>query len=224
MPLDTLTDSSAAAGPDGSLAQVAYLRLRERLVMLDIAPGAPLNEQSLATDLGVGRTPLREAIKRLETERFVQTYPRRGTFATRVDPTALAEISEVRRALEPLAARRAARMVDVGARQRLDELRSDLEDLDAHTSTRSHMAMDVRVHTTVYSLARNTHLEGSLTHYLFLAMRIWCVALPRLDTVESHIAEHVEIVEQIRSGEEDGSARLMLQHMNRFESTISRAL
>lgn len=224
MPLDTLTDHSAAAGPDGSMAQVAYLHLRERLVMLDIAPGAPLNEQSLATDLGVGRTPLREAIKRLETEHFVQTFPRRGTFATRVDPTVLAEISEVRRALEPLAARRAARLVDADGRRRLDVLCSDLQDLGAHTSARTHMAMDVRMHTTVYSLARNAHLESALTHYLFLAMRIWCVALPRLDTVESHIAEHVEIIEHLRSGEEDASARLMLQHMDRFESTISRGL
>lgn len=216
--------SAPALGRELSLAQTAYLQLRERLVMLDIAPGAPLNEQALAAELGVGRTPLREAIKRLEVERFVETFPRRGTFATRVDPTALAEISEVRRALEPLAARRAARMADPAARKDIDVVVAALRELTEDSPPRDHMTMDVRVHQTVYALARNSHLESSLTHYLFLAMRIWSVAVRRLETVADHIAEHEHVLVAVRDGDEERAAQMMLDHMEHFESAIRRVL
>lgn len=223
MPVTTTADLGSGQA-DLSLAQSAYLRLRERLVMLDIPPGAPLQEQGLASELGVGRTPLREAIKRLEVERFVETFPRRGTFATRVDPTALEEISEVRRALEPLAARRAARLVDPAGRRLADDVSARLLELHEHASPRDHMAMDVQVHQTVYSLARNSHLESSLTHYLFLALRIWSVAVRRLEAVADHVSEHQHILQAVRDGDEDLSASLMVDHMERFEAAIRRVL
>lgn len=93
-----------------SLADGAYERIRDRLLMLEIKPGDLLNDDHLAKDLGMGRTPVREALKRLELDRLVVSYPRRGTFATRVEVTDLAFISEIRTQLEPLAASRAARV------------------------------------------------------------------------------------------------------------------
>lgn len=223
MPVTTSADLHPGDA-DLSMAQVAYLRLRERLVMLDIPPGAPLQEQGLAAELGVGRTPVREAIKRLEVERFVDTFPRRGTFATRVDPTALAEISEVRRALEPLAASRAARLIDPGGRRLLGSVADDLRQVPEHASARDHMALDVRVHQVVYSLARNSHLESSLTRYLFLAMRIWSVAVRRLEAVADHVVEHEHILRAIGDGDEERAASLTIEHMEAFEAAIRRVL
>src|SRR5918999_504463 len=101
-PLDL--DSSAVA----SLADKAYVAIRDRLIMLDIRPGDPIDDDELAKDLGVGRTPVREALKRLEGDRLVVSYSRRGAFATGMDISDLAHISEIRAQLEPLAARRAA--------------------------------------------------------------------------------------------------------------------
>src|SRR3712207_8037247 len=71
-PLDL--DPSAAT----SLADKAYVAIRDRLIMLDIRPGDPIDDDVLAKDLGVGRTPVREALKRLEGDRLVVSYPRRG--------------------------------------------------------------------------------------------------------------------------------------------------
>lgn len=225
MSFTTLVEAQAGAG-DGSasLAQTAYLGLRERLVLLDIAPGAPLNEQALAAEMGVGRTPLREAIKRLEAEHFVVTYPRRGTFATRVDSTALSEISEVRRALEPVAARRAARLVDASSRPSLTAIREEIQAPSASTSPREHMMLDMRTHLAIYHAARNEHLESSLTHYLFLAMRIWCLALPRMGKVSGHIIEHTEILDAVMAGDENAAADLMLAHLDSFEEALRRVL
>ena len=86
--------SSPAVEP--TLAERAYRDIRDRLIMLEIPPGAPVNEDVLAQSLGFGRTPVREALKRLQYERLIVAYPRRGTFATEVNITDLAHISEVR--------------------------------------------------------------------------------------------------------------------------------
>ena len=77
---------------------LAYRIIRERLIMLDIRPSEPINDEGLARELGFGRTPVREALKRLERDRLVIAYPRRGTFATTVDITDLAHIQEIREA------------------------------------------------------------------------------------------------------------------------------
>src|SRR5690625_1687304 len=88
--LDTVNTNSE------SLSARAYRILLDRLIMLDIQPGEPSMEKQLAEEMGVGRTPLREALKRLESDHLVVTYPRRGTFASQVDVTDLAHVSEVR--------------------------------------------------------------------------------------------------------------------------------
>ncbi|MBA4102924.1 MAG: GntR family transcriptional regulator, partial [Arthrobacter sp.] len=76
-----------------SQAEAAYRQLRDKLIMLEIRPGEPINEGQVAAELGLGRTPVREAIKRLEVDHLVISYPRRGTFATNVDFTELADVS-----------------------------------------------------------------------------------------------------------------------------------
>ena len=76
-----------------SLADRAYVAIRDQLIMLEIRPGEPIDDDELARSLGVGRTPVREALKRLEGDRLVVTYPRRGTFATGMDITDLAQIA-----------------------------------------------------------------------------------------------------------------------------------
>ena len=117
-----------------SLADVASSD-PHRLLMLDIKPGDLLNDDHLAKDLGMGRTPVREALKRLELDRLVVSYPRRGTFATRVEVTDLAFISEIRTQLEPLAASRAARVATEGQREQLRAVLRAVESFDTHAAS-----------------------------------------------------------------------------------------
>ncbi len=90
------------------LADQAYIALRGLIVSLELAPGAVIDERALIERLGIGRTPIREALRRLAHEQLVEVFPRRGMFVTNVDVRDLARISEVREALEPEAARLAA--------------------------------------------------------------------------------------------------------------------
>src|SRR3954463_10047162 len=109
------------------LADRAYAALRDRIVQLRIAPGAPINEDQLGRELEMGRTPVREAIKRLALENLVTVFPRRGTFASEINITDLAHISDVRQQLEGHAACRAAERLPGAGRAELEALLERIE-------------------------------------------------------------------------------------------------
>jgi len=205
-----------------SLADRAYLTIRDRLIMLAIQPGEPIDDDQLAKSLGVGRTPVREALKRLEGDRLVVSYPRRGTFATGMDIADLAHISEIRVQLEPLAARRAAERAPRTTRTELGELASRVEALDiAHVDRTEVMRWDLSVHRAIYRAANNPHLEDVLIRYDNLATRIHCMFLDRLSTVDMHIvAEHVALLRAIAAGEADRADDLAREHVLGFERAI----
>ncbi|WP_313815484.1 GntR family transcriptional regulator [Citricoccus sp.] len=208
------------ASPELSLAEQAYRTLRDRLIMLDIAPGDPLQEVQLVSELGFGRTPLREALKRLETDHLVVSYPRRGTFATRVDITELAAVSEVRQLLEPLAARKAAENVDAEARDALNRARSGIDQLGSESSYRDVMALDLAVHRLVYRTAGNHHLEESLIRLDNLATRIWCVVVDRLPDVAGHIREHLGLLDAILEGDAGRAESIAEEHVRHFDAAV----
>src|SRR5436853_2396497 len=115
------------AGPRRELlADRAYIELRDRIVTLRIAPGEPIDEDRLGQELEMGRTPVREAIKRLALENLVTVFPRRGTFASEINITDLADISDVRIQLEGHAAYRAAERLSDSQRAELDQLLGEL--------------------------------------------------------------------------------------------------
>lgn len=210
--------------PGMSLTSAAYESLKSRLVLLDIAPGAPINEQGLSKELGIGRTPLREALKRLESDHLVVTYARRGTFASSVDITALTEISEIRLSLEPLAARLACQRLNDADRAVLLELQSALAVLPRGTSARDHMEWDLQVHRALYEACHNEHLQTALTRYGNLATRIWSVAAPRLSDIGAHVLDLGELIDAVLAGDETRAEHLMLEHMRDFESRIRTVL
>src|SRR5215204_4535361 len=108
---------AASEAPGGALiAERAYLALRDRIVTLRLRPGTVLREDQLMAELGIGRTPLREAVKRLALENLVAVQPRRGTYVTEVDAAEIIHITEVRAELEGYAAELAARRMDAAAR------------------------------------------------------------------------------------------------------------
>jgi DNA-binding GntR family transcriptional regulator len=213
------------APPAGSsLAEQAYRTIRDRLIMLDIAPGEPINEGRLAEELGFGRTPVREALKRLETDHLVASFPRRGTFATTVDITELAAISEVRQLLEPLAARKAALNTSEPLRADLREVAEALETLDGSRGRRELMEYDLDVHRLIYRAAGNHHLQEPLIRLDNLATRIWCMVLDRLPAVEEHIVEHRRLIQAILDGDADRAEALAADHVSHFEEMVRAAL
>jgi len=212
-------------GTTASLASRAYHQIRDRLILLDIRPGEPINDVGLAAELGVGRTPVREALKRLETDHLVISYPRRGTFATVVDVTELGAISDLRQLLEPHAARRAAENASPAQRTELRETAvqiSGLQVIDGDRST--FISEDMAIHKLIYRATGNPHLEDVLVRYDNLATRIWCLVIDKLPDLAEHVREHSTLLEAIAGGEADTAATLALAHVTSFERAIRRVL
>lgn len=212
--------------PEGSLADRAFAQLQDRLIFLDIPPGEPLNEAQLGLELGVGRTPLREALKRLETELLVTAFPRRGTFATTVDITVLSEVSEVREVLEPLAVRLAARRLAPDSRRELEALKARLDASSPGVSEDPQDALrwDSTIHRALYRAAGNAHLNSTLSRYGNLATRIWSLAATRNPVPVEHITVHSQLLDAVLSARADQAAEIMREHVREFEQHMREVL
>lgn len=201
-----------------SLATRAYEAIRDMLVTLEIAPGSAISEEALSKQLGLGRTPIREAIKRLEVDSLVAIYPRRGTFATEVNITDLALITEIRQALEPRAAHSAALRRTSADLARLASLRDEC--LNSSPDDDELMRLDRSVHSAIYRCAHNRYLEANLMQYYSLVHRIWHLFLTRLPHLSEHIAEHASLLDAIIDGRADDAEQIARGHVVAFEQTI----
>jgi DNA-binding GntR family transcriptional regulator len=212
----------AAVEQSRSLAHQAYMAIRELIVSLELPPTSLISEPDLIERLGIGRTPVREALRRLAQERLVEVFPRRGMFVTGVDVRELARLSEVRAVLEPEAARLAAERATDADRAELAAL---LDELDRGSSDeRALMALDERIHRAVYRAAHNDLLEATLEQYYVLALRIWYLALDRAHELQEAVQEHQALLEAIRDGDGERAATAMHGHVQDFEQAMRRVL
>jgi DNA-binding GntR family transcriptional regulator len=212
-------------GPDGvrSHSEAAYLRIRDRIVSLDMAPGSVVQEARLREELGIGRTPIREALQRLALENLVKSVPHRGTFVTDVNITDLARITEVRVVLETHAAKLAAERLAGSDRPAIQEM---LNVLEAGGATDQHelMRLDQQIHRQIYRAARNSFLENTLETYLNLSLRLWYLVVDREVRLREAVAEHVELLRAVLAGDGSRAEDGMRRHVTGFEREIRRVL
>ena len=206
------------------LADRAYVELRDRIVTLEIAPGEPIDEDLLGRELEMGRTPVREAIKRLALENLVTVFPRRGTFASEINITDLAHISDVRMQLEGHAAYRAAQRVTEIQHEELAELLDELAHSQGSDDIEALMSLDARVHRFIYRCTGNPYLEETLARYFNLSLRIWHLVLDRVPHLFAHVHEHDELLRAIAAGEAAEARVIVAAHVNTFEDEIRAVL
>ncbi len=216
--MSTRTDPGAAAGGGSteSRADQAYEALRDLIITLEIPPGAPISEPDLLRRIGVGRTPLREAVHRLEGEQLVKVYPRRGTFAAEINLADLALITDLREELEGHAASVAAERATAADRTALDGLRPRLQ----APTTRAQIEIDTVVHRAIYAAAHNRFLAATATQYHNLALRIWHLFIERLPDISSHVEEHQEIIDAILDGDATRARTAASDHVRSFERAV----
>lgn len=207
-----------------SQSDQAYYAIRELIVTLGLAPGGLVNEQDLMVRLGLGRTPVREALRALSRENLIEVYPRRGMFVTGIDVRELASLSEIRGVLEPFAARLAARRRSDDDLAYLDVLLDELSALGSTPDERRLIEIDQRIHRFVHAAAHNAYLESALDEHYMHALRIWFVALDRVTNLADAVLEHRALLEAIRDADADRAAAVMATHVNEFEGSIRRSL
>jgi DNA-binding GntR family transcriptional regulator len=220
----SVVSEDRAGASRGLLADRAYRELRDRLVTLSIAPGAPIDEDRIGRELEMGRTPVREAIKRLALENLVAVFPRRGTFASEINITDLAHISDVRSHLESHAAYRAAERITDAQRAELQALLDELQASQGSDDLSSLMELDARVHRFVYRCAANPFLEETLGRYFNLSLRIWYLVIDRLPHLFARVHEHQEVLEAISAGDPDRARDILARHIATFEREIRSVL
>jgi DNA-binding GntR family transcriptional regulator len=216
---DTSTPGPARAQ---SLADEAYEAIRSLIVTLQLGPGQVVDERGLVEQLGIGRTPVREALRRLAQEQLIDVYPSRGMFVSNVNARDLARLTEVRIMLEPEAARLAATRATTRERESLNPL---LAQLDRNPSSQQElMQLDERSHRAVYQLAHNPFLEATLEQYYTHALRIWHLCLEQTTRLEDAVHEHREILAAIRKQNPERAAETMQAHVLGFEQTLLHVL
>jgi DNA-binding GntR family transcriptional regulator len=219
-----LTIHQPEAAGARSLADQAYYRLRELIVTLELPPGSIVNERELMARLGLGRTPVREALRALARERLVEVYPRRGIFVSSVNVRDLAGLSEARAVLESFAARAAAERSTAADRELTEALLEELAGTANGRDERGLIDLDQRIHRHVYRCAHNPFLAATLDEYYVLTLRIWFLALDRVARLDAAVHEHRALLEAIRDRDPDRAEAAMLAHVQGFERAIRAVL
>ena len=224
MTTPTLVIHQPEAADARSLSDRAYYRIRELIVTLELPPGSLVSERELMEQLGLGRTPVREALRQLARERLVDVYPRRGMFVSGVDVRDLAGLSEVRSTLETRAAGLAAKRATGEDRAYIALLREELDETQGQLDERMLIDLDQRIHRHIYQCAHNPFLEATLNEYYVLTLRIWFLALDRVARLEDAVNEHRELLEAIHDGDVARAEQAMQRHVTGFEQAIRRVL
>jgi len=205
------------------ISERAYAELRERIVTLRLAPGALLREDALMRELGIGRTPLREAVKRLALENLVAVQPRSGTYVTSVDAADIVHIAEVRAELEAQAAELAARRLDDATRARAEALLEQVRTLDRDAGGDELMHIDEAIHRVAWEGSGNPYLIETLDRYFVLSLRVWYVVLDRVPGLSGAVLDHAELLQAILAGDASRARDLMREHVIAFEREIAAA-
>jgi len=204
-----------------SLGEQAYSQLRSMIVQLDFAPGDVLREDDLREHLGIGRTPIREALQRLEREHFVNVVPRQGIFVTGIEVSELSMLFETRSQLEPYAARLAALR---GTDKSWDAMEEALDKTAATTDGNELLAIDRVCHEIMWQAAGNRFLIDTLDMLYAQSDRLWHLYLADVAEPQHAVEEHVAILKALRSGDSDIAASLVDDHVAAFDAQIRDAV
>src|SRR5256886_5307381 len=203
--LQTVVLQSASARSQG---ERAYLLIRDQIVTLRLAPGSVIEEARLRQELGLGRTPIREALQRLAHENLVTFVPHRGTFVSDINMTDLHRLTEVRTEMESYAARLAAERATARDRAQMDDLMAELStisDADVH----SLMRLDQRIHRLIYQATRNAFLQAMLEESFNLSLPIWFLGLDRGVRLKEAVEEHRQLLDAIVPRDAPGAQSAM---------------
>ena len=186
---------------------------------LKLAPGAVVSEQELAERLGIGRTPIREALQRLARERLVNILPRRGVVVTEINVKSQLRLLEVRRELERLISRSAARRATDDEREHFRRLATSFEKSAKANDDVTFMRNDREFNTLQAAATHNEFAIGAMGLMHGLSRRFWYIHYKQAADMPLTAKLHADIARSIADGDEDRAARAtdkLLDAIERF--------
>ena len=219
------TETSPKAAPrivtELPLSEQAYQQIRRMIVRLDLAPGDVVREDDLREQLGIGRTPIREALQRLAREHFITVIPRRGMFVSGIEVEELSMLFETRTVLEPYAARLAAAR---GTDEHWAAMGAALGGVASAASNEDLMEVDRSGHEIMWAAAGNRFLVDTLDVLYAQSDRLWHLYLADVADMTHAVDEHTVIMDALRAGDGDRAADLMEEHIRAFDAQIREAV
>lgn len=193
-------------GEAQTLTEAAYLEIEERIVTLKLRPGEVLSEAKLVASLGIGRTPIREALQRLAREGLVVIMPRRGVVVSDIDVRRQLELLAVRRELERLMARLAARRASPDELQNFERIAAEMRESAKLNDDVTFMRLDWELNQLVSSACRNEYAQRAMALTHGLSRRFWYVHYKQVLDLPLCARLHAELSEAIASRDQEAAA------------------
>ena len=189
-----------------SLADQAYRRLEEMIVTLELAPGLVLSEAALAERLAIGRTPVRESLHRLAREGLVNILPRRGILISDIDIRAQLKLLEVRREIERLMARSAARRATTSERREFQDIAEAMLQAAREEADIDFMRLDRQLNLLIADTARNEYAAKAMGLMHGLSRRFWFMHYKQIADMPLAAERHADLAKAIAAGDPDNAA------------------
>lgn len=203
------------------LRDVVFNTLRQAILRGELKPGERLMEIQLANKLGVSRTPIREAIRKLELEGLVLMIPRKGAEVAEITEKSLLDVLEVRRALEELAVKLACDRMTKEQMQQLKEAAKEFEETLKLNDVTKFAEADVKFHDVIFMATDNPRLIQLLNNFREQMYRFRVEYLKRRQYHHILIAEHEEIIERIEKHQKEEAAEIVRKHIdNQVDAVI----
>jgi DNA-binding GntR family transcriptional regulator len=194
--------------------------LRDTITNGELPPGTRLVEQDVSQQLGISRGPLREALRLLETEGLVNSYPGRGSFVAELSEKDIVEIYSLRTILEEMAIRLASRK---SSSEDLMELEKILEDMFRAANEDNHVQvlnLDLHFHHKIWEMADHARLEEFLREIAVQAKMYIAVQTSMYDDLPTGISDHKTILTHLKAGNEDAAVETIRLHLREAEASL----
>lgn len=203
------------------LRDVVFNTLRQAILRGELKPGERLMEIQLANKLGVSRTPIREAIRKLELEGLVLMIPRKGAEVAEITEKSLRDVLEVRRALEELSVQLACERIAKEEIRELERVAKKFQQVVKSSDITEIAEVDVRFHDIIYTATDNQKLIQLLNNLREQMYRYRVEYLKRDGVFPQLIAEHEAIIRHIENNEKEKATEVMCRHIdNQVEAVI----
>lgn len=205
-----------------SLKDTAYSEIANLLIQEQLQPGEPLVEADLVDRLGLGRTPIREALLQLAKEGLVEMYPRRGAFVAKIGLKDVRELFEIREAIEGIAARSAAQTAEAEALKGFERRWEEAEGIkDPEERIRSFDAIGDELHEYILRVCDNKRIVQIINNYRLLLQRERHHAAAIPGRLEMSYREHRKILEAMLERDPEKAERMMRRHIASTAQTIA---
>ncbi len=196
-------------GEGRSLTDEAYAQLEEQIVTMQLHPGSAVSEAMLSERLGIGRTPIREALQRLAREHLVVVLPQRGILVSEIDVKRQLRLLEVRREVERLIVRSAARRATPAEREEFAQLAASMYRAAERNDAKSFVRGDKRFNDLCLAAARNEFAAGAMGLMHGLSRRFWYLHYRQAADLPETARLHADTARAIADGDEARAAKAL---------------